>query len=211
MSRNFAKRWLIEQYQHPKYRVTVGIYIDTDDGTFYARCPDDGTDPPPPGSFLTARTKSELCSQIRARIEAEHSMDWAGMIEVKLLEPFGYMSNNWGPDHPHLAPPFVGFEVRRFEIATRPGDGVTVWREWGRDRHMGTHHPVNRSGRDGSKRIQIPYTEEAWAYLTELRERVKVDHHRLRMFLSQDEALVSAQLAAGAAGLLPAPADGGRS
>lgn len=191
------KPYKVDEIKDPKSKVVVDIFLDRNEKDFFGVVQNE---------TVRAKTAEECGNQVRARLEEARKFEWRSLIEITFPSTRRY----------NRVEGAVGVEFDRYQIAQTPtGDWIQrpyyspeeetdlqkPVKETGRwhglseknqkrhDRQSGSdirdYHPP-REGEEG--RTEIPYTEEAWRALNDLRAQLKVVQEKLEEFLSPSSA-----------------------
>lgn len=168
------KQMEVGEVHHKTRTQPVKIFYDRDTERFHGTVAE--------GRIISAETQRECERKIHEEIEATLQLAWRQIIVVTHLEPFNH--------HSDYVQPFVGFQLRRHEVARLP-DGPEphqkdqwVERDF-RDPETGPN-PMAAEGQEkgwdikkfhypqlhGNRKTVIPYTKETWRGLQALQERI---------------------------------------
>lgn len=196
----------VGEVKHVKLAAPVKVFYDRADKKFFGTIP---------GNTITA-TEQRACERlIYEAISELVQLEWQRVIVVQRLRPFAYSGGG------NRVEPFVGFEMHRHEVAKqKTADGErsrwlerdwrddsntsAFWKErWINDGDAKTfYHPEEKQ--NGEHTVVLPYTDELWANLSALQDRVTQAGEQLTQMLNSPDLPKILAQARVSLGLLPA-------
>lgn len=194
-----SKRRLIKKYRIDEVclydlGVSVGLYVDSHSGKFYAMVPEQED-----GRYISFDKLPELRREAEVAAKEYYTMEWRKVIRVQYETAMRFapsmfgrghsgQGNRWDPEDWGTASDRVGpLMLTRCEIATRP-DGLLVERSW--DTGSDKERKINWTGERIHNRrgvIDLDYTEETWEALHEFRDKIRMLDHAIRGLLQSDD------------------------